>query len=295
MSRLTDLDQIRHYILDLDEVEERLGRIKNDLGIDVTVFYSSNPQDQDFSQLIYRDSTFSGLVKDNNFSETAFIQGQIEGDISGNNFSDADFIATGIKGNISGNRWKGAYLRYCDIGQATFNQNPPELTIGDQDLKINNQTGRILFCGGVEESMCAADNDATYMPITLNFDSGMTLPFIGRLFNDGVHFKSGLISLADIQIGKGEENQRLWPGFIYTISNSNSVLRDLIKETINKNIPTIQKGVRIIDHYQFDVGAEFLNLRPARPLDMYFLIENWQNVPELFQQGFGKLTSDISI
>jgi len=167
-------------------------------------------------------------------------------------------------------------LGYTDISRAIFNDLPPaqRIQLPDNEVTVHQTTGRIVFCSGVERSIVEPEDVATFRPLNIKLSGGSLIPFLARLYYDGEHRKLGLITKSDILFETLDAKSRLWPNFIYTLTNESKSLRDQIEKDFIAELPAIKADEsRILSEVTYD-GLGKITLRPARPIDTTFLQEN---------------------
>lgn len=274
MSRISNIEQARHFIITDEEVKRRFYAVIHDFGLPVQ--NGLNMKDMTGHRLtpqVFVDSSFDGNIHKNNFSSSVFFESRLSGDIRENDFQESDFLGGSISGNFLDNHTQGMYLRYVDISGATFKDSPPKknIILQDDEVTVHKTTGRIIFCSGVENSIIKSEKVATFRPITIRLSDDSTIPFLARLYYDGEHRKLGLISMDDILFTTSSGSSRLWPDFIYTLTNESKPLRDKIEADFLRELPNMKDSShRILPKTEYG-GLGKVSLRPARPIDKAYV------------------------
>ena len=110
------------------------------------------------------------------------------------------------------------------------------------------------------------------------------MPFLARLYYDGEFKKLGLISLKDTLVSAPNQDNRIWPAFIYTVSNPQELLREAISDHCLRT--TADNGSFQITQAKTIDLDEPLTLRPARPLDQVELRQHHNEMPQEFREMF---------
>lgn len=277
MSRISDIEQARHFVVTDEEVSKRFHAVIHEFGLPIqNGLDMKNMTRHRLPPQVFINSGFHGNIYQNNFGTSVFFESNFSGNTILNNFQDADFLGGSIDGRFLRNHTQGMYMRYVDISHAIFSDLPPtqKIHLPDNEVTVHQTTGRIVFCSGVERSVVDPEDVATFRPLNIKLSNGSVIPFLARLYYDGEHRKLGLITKNDIMFNTLDATSRLWSNFIYTLTNDSKPLRDQIEADFIRELPKIQAGKpRILPEVEYE-GLGKITLRPARPIDMTFLQEN---------------------
>lgn len=277
MSRISDIEQARHFVVTDEEVRKRFHSVIHDFGLPIqNGLDMKNMTRHRLPPQVFINSDFHGNTYQNTFGTSVFFESNFSGNTIDNGFQDADFLGGSIDGRFLRNKTQGMYLRYVDISRAIFNDFPAarRIQLPDNEVTVHQTTGRIVFCSGVERSIVEPEDVATFRPLNIRLSDGSIIPFLARLYYDGEHRKLGLITKSDILFETLDAKSRLWPNFIYTLTNDSKPLRDQIEADFIRELPKIQAGnPRILPQVEY-AGLGKITLRPARPIDTTFLHEN---------------------
>lgn len=277
MSRISDIEQARHFVVTDEEVKKRFHSVIHDFGLPIqNGLDMKNMTRHRLPPQVFINSSFHGNTYQNTFGTSVFFESNFSGNTIDNGFQDADFLGGSIDGRFLRNKTQGMYLRYVDISRAIFNDFPTarRIQLPDNEVTVHQTTGRIVFCSGVERSIVEPEDVATFRPLNIRLSDGSIIPFLARLYYDGEHRKLGLITKSDILFVTLDAKSRLWPNFIYTLTNDSKPLRDQIEADFIRELPKIQADKhRILPQVEY-AGLGKITLRPARPIDTTFLQEN---------------------
>ena len=280
MSRISDIEAARHFMVTDEEVSNRFHKLITDFGL--PVHNGLDLKNLDHHKLppeVFINTQIHGNTHGNVFKESVFFECNFFGNTLSNDFSESDFLGGSMTGRFLKNNFRGSYLRYVDISGSIFKDTPPEkkVALPDDDVVIHQNTGRIIFCSGVENSIVQPEEVATFRPIKLKLTDSEEISFLARLYYDGIHRKLGLISLQDILFNTLRGESRLWPNFIYTLTNDSKELRGIIESDFINDLKNASID-RILEQAVYEQVGQVV-LRPARPLDVDFLQDNIQKIP----------------
>lgn len=291
MSKLTELSEARHFKVTDEELRKRFDQLIKHHHLPIArVAYFSHLTETKFKPQAFIGCDFSGRTFGNDFEGSEFLNPNFSGRTEGNNLREADILGGVMGGRFVGNRFRGAYIRHVDISDAKFRQGEPQRIMNDDSITVHKETGRIVFCSGVENSIIKPEPVATFRPINLNLLQGFSIPFLARLYFDGEHRKLALISQEDILfLGQSGQTSRMWPGFIYTLTNESAELRKKIEEDIIKDSTDLSEDQqRVLQPLVYSQLGK-VTLRPARPLDIYYLDENIDSINPVIKDFLSRI------
>jgi len=291
MSKLTELSEARHFKVTDEELRKRFDQLIKHHHLPIArVTYFSHLTETKFEPRAFICCDFSGRTFGNDFEGSEFLNPNFSGHTEGNNLREADILGGVMGGGFVGNKFRGAYIRHVDISDAKFRQGEPQRIMNDDSITVHKETGRIVFCSGVENSMIKPEQVATFRPINLNFLQSLPIPFLARLYFDGEHRKLALISQEDILfLGQSGQTSRMWPGFVYTLTNESAELRTEIEEDIIKDSANLSEDQsRVLQALEYSMLGR-IALRPARPLDIYYLDEHIESIDPVIKDFISRI------
>jgi len=81
----------------------------------------------------------------------------------------------------------------------------------------------------------------------------------------------------------------MWPGFVYTLTNESAELRTEIEEDIIKDSANLSEDQsRVLQALEYSMLGR-IALRPARPLDIYYLDEHIESIDPVIKDFISRI------